>query len=128
MHDAQKKVTEFFLHVNHSVGKDTALPSNYAIVHLRRQLIQEEVKELFNAIVEENMIEIIDALCDLIYVTYGMAVSFGIDIEPYFNEVHRTNMLKNPEITRRDGKILKPPGWSEPDLEKIFHGHKSNVE
>ena len=57
-----------------------------------------------------------DGLADLIYVAIGAAVSFGIDLDPIFAEVHRTNMLKVGGATREDGKILKPAGWEPPRI------------
>lgn len=62
----------------------------------------------------------VDALVDLLYVTIGTAVELGVDLDPHFREVHRTNMLKEGGATRADGKILKPEGWQPPDIEGIL--------
>jgi predicted HAD superfamily Cof-like phosphohydrolase len=75
-----------------------------------------EVARYHGSHVEPNMVETIDGLCDLIYVTVGSAVSMGIDLSPFFNEVHRSNMAKVGGATRADGKILKPEGWTAPDI------------
>jgi predicted HAD superfamily Cof-like phosphohydrolase len=92
---------------------------------LRANLIVEEVKELVAAINAEDWVEVVDALCDILYVTYGAAVALGVDIEPFLEEVHRSNMSKlDPEtgrpIYREDGKVVKPPTWSPPDLLRIL--------
>jgi predicted HAD superfamily Cof-like phosphohydrolase len=58
----------------------------------------------------------VDALCDLLYVTYGAAVDLGVDLQPFFAEVHRSNMAKVGGRKREDGKWLKPAGWTPPDI------------
>lgn len=87
-----------------------------ATVHLRTELISEELKELSDAMRAEDMAETADALADLIYVLVGTAVSFGIDLRPVWDEVQRSNMAKEGGATRADGKVLKPEGWTPPDI------------
>ena len=89
---------------------------------LRIALIKEELGELEEAGRLQDMTMIADALADLLYVVYGTAVSYGIDIEPVFQEVRRSNMSKgDPEIVRAsNGKILKSRNWTPPDLESIL--------
>lgn len=65
---------------------------------------------------EGNIVEVADGIADLIYVALGAAVSFGINVAPIFDEVHRTNMAKDGGATRGDGKILKPEGWEPPRI------------
>ncbi len=93
-------------------------------IHLRVDLIEEELQELHEAIADENLIEIADALTDLLYVVYGAGHTFGIDLDKTFAEVHRSNMSKLGEdgkpIRRDDGKILKGPNYSPPDLTFIL--------
>lgn len=84
----------------------------------RDKLVKEETFELLSA---NNLDEKVDALCDLLYVVYGYADYLGIDIEPFFDEVHRTNMEKEGGPFREDGKILKPPGWRPPAIGDIFN-------
>ena len=67
-----------------------------------------------------NFAEVIDGLADLEYVLKGAAVTFGIDLEPFFAEVHRSNMDKEGGRTREDGKVLKPDGWQPPDIDKLL--------
>jgi predicted HAD superfamily Cof-like phosphohydrolase len=89
---------------------------------LRIALIKEELGELEEAGDKQDLTKIADAIADLLYVVYGTAVSYGIDIEPIFQEVHRSNMSKgDPEIVRAsNGKILKSKNWTPPDLEPIL--------
>ena len=91
---------------------------------LRLELIQEELDELSDAVADRDMIQIADALTDLLYVVYGAGHSFGIDLDECFQEVHASNMSKLGEdgrpIYREDGKVLKGPSFFEPDLEGIL--------
>ena len=91
---------------------------------LRLELIAEELDELSDAVADRDMIQIADALTDLLYVIYGAGHSFGIDLDECFQEVHASNMSKLGEngrpIHREDGKVMKGPGYFEPDLESIL--------
>lgn len=73
---------------------------------------------------EPNQVEMLDALCDLLYVVHGAFAAMGIDPDEYFNEVHRSNMTKlgsdGKPLRRHDGKIMKPENWSPPDLANIL--------
>jgi predicted HAD superfamily Cof-like phosphohydrolase len=83
---------------------------------LRVSLIQEEADEFAAAVAAGDLVETVDALCDLLYVTYGAAVDLGVDLEPFFAEVHRSNMAKVGGTRRADGKWLKPASWTPPDI------------
>lgn len=87
---------------------------------LRVRLIEEEADELVDAISEGDMVKTIDGLCDLLVVTFGTIIEFGIDIAPFWREVHRTNMAKAGGPVREDGKVLKPEGWTPPDIRGIL--------
>ena len=91
---------------------------------LRLELIQEELDELSDAIADRDMIQIADALTDLLYVVYGAGHTFGLDLDECFHEVHASNMSKLGEdgrpLHREDGKVLKGPNYFEPDLEGIL--------
>lgn len=99
------------------------LPS-LAIEAMRCALIDEERKELTQALVADNLVETADALTDLLYVIYGFGDVCGIDLDACFAEVHKANMAKlnanGKPIFREDGKILKPDGWVAPDLAKVL--------
>ena len=91
---------------------------------LRLELISEELDELSDAVADRDMVQIADALTDLLYVVYGAGHAFGIDLDECFQEVHSSNMSKlgpnGKPIHREDGKVMKGPGFFEPDLEGIL--------
>jgi predicted HAD superfamily Cof-like phosphohydrolase len=88
-------------------------------------LIAEEFNELIQAVSEQDIVGVADALGDLLYVVNGAGLRFGLDLEPIFNEIHRSNMAKVHEDGtvhyREDGKVLKPEGWQKPQLEAIVN-------
>ena len=92
-----------------------------AVHRLRVLLIEEELAELRNAGEARNLVAIADALADLLYVVYGAAVTYGIDLAPVFREIHRSNMSKgDPEVVcRPDGKVLKGPDYSPPRVQEV---------
>jgi len=93
--------------------------------NLRVALIQEECDELIEAIGRRDLVEIADACADLIYVVAGTAHEYGIPLEEVWDEVQRSNMAKVDPTTgkvrrREDDKILKPEGWTPPDIATIL--------
>ncbi len=118
MHPAQRQVRDF--HEAFALGAPDALDTASFPAELRIRLIDEEAAEFAVAARAGDVVGAIDALCDLLYVTYGAAVSLGVDIEPFFDEVHRSNMAKVGGTRRPDGKWLKPRGWQPPDLARIL--------
>ena len=94
-------------------------------VELRIELISEEVEEIWDACKDKDIIGIADALTDILYVTYGAGHAFGIDLDKCFAEVQRSNMSKlgknGKPIYREDGKVMKGPNYSEPDLKNTLH-------
>ena len=94
------------------------------IQRLRLDLIEEELDELHYAIDNKDMVEIADALGDLLFVVYGAGHAFGIDLDECFKEIHASNMSKlGPDgkpIKREDGKVLKPDTFFPPDLKSIL--------
>jgi predicted HAD superfamily Cof-like phosphohydrolase len=87
---------------------------------LRERLIQEEFEELKEAMGKRDLAAIAKELADLLYVVYGTAVSYGIDMGPVFREVHRSNMSKIGGYKREDGKWVKPPTYSPAAIEPIL--------
>ena len=86
---------------------------------LRFKLIDEELSELAEAMTNEDIVEVADALTDLLYVIYGAGHAYGIDLDRCFAEVHRSNMSKFVDgkfIKDANGKVLKPKTYSPPDL------------
>ncbi len=134
MRYAQMLVERFHRLMGQPVG-DKANPA-LSRTDLRLKLIKEELEELEDAIERGDLIAAADALADLGYVTIGSAVEWGIDLQPMFEEVHRSNMQKRwPDGETRyrpDGKVLKPPGWRAPDLELVLEEqikhHRSHAD
>ena len=92
-------------------------------VQLRLDLIVEELNELSAAIHDRNIVEIADALTDILYVVYGTGHTYGIDLDACFKEVHRSNMSKFENglpVKREDGKIMKGKNYTPPDLERVL--------
>ena len=86
---------------------------------LRIKLIQEEFDELKEALAAEDLSSIAKEIADLLYVVYGTAVSYGIDMDPVFREVHRSNMTKVGGYKREDGKWVKPTTYSPALIDPI---------
>ena len=95
------------------------------IVDLRVDLIAEEFLELREAVANEDIVEIADALTDLLYVVYGAGHAFGIDLDECFIEVHASNMSKLDDdgqpIYREDGKVLKSDNYFKPNLASVLY-------
>jgi predicted HAD superfamily Cof-like phosphohydrolase len=87
---------------------------------LRIRLIREEFDELREALDQRDPVAVAKELADLLYVVYGTAVSCGIDMEPVFREVHRSNMSKVGGHKREDGKWVKPATYSPARIEPIL--------
>jgi len=94
------------------------------LAKLRLELIREEVEELNVGIEGMDIVEIADALTDILYVVYGAGHAFGIDLDSCYAEVHRSNMSKLGEdgkpIYREDGKVMKGPDYFHPNLKDIL--------
>ena len=92
---------------------------------LRIDLIKEELEELTHAMNDKNLLEVADALTDILYVTYGAGHAFGIDLDKCFDEVQNSNMSKLGEdgkpIYNESGKVMKGPNYFKPDLLKFIN-------
>ena len=92
---------------------------------LRVDLIEEELEELNEAMKNKDLLEVADALTDILYVTYGAGHAFGIDLDKCFNEVQNSNMSKldsnGKPIYNFDGKVMKGPNYFKPDLKKFVN-------
>lgn len=119
MNEAQLMVQEFHKQFEIHVAPIPSIPDEPTQI-LRKRLIQEEFEELQEAMQEKDLPSIAKELADLLYVVYGTAVSLGIDMEPVFREVHRSNMSKVGGHKREDGKWVKPPTYSPASLNKIL--------
>lgn len=119
------KVREFMNTFGQEVKNVPDFPAD-DIQQLRVELIEEELSELRDAIAKGDLTEVADALTDILYVTYGAGHSFGLDLDACFAEVQRSNMSKLGEdgkpIYREDGKVMKGPNYSEPNLFAVLLG------
>jgi|TARA_B110000971_G_scaffold81830_1_gene83937 predicted HAD superfamily Cof-like phosphohydrolase len=97
---------------------------NKKIIQLRYELIKEEIEELNQAIKNKDIIEVADALTDILYVTYGAGHAFGVDLDKCFDEVQQSNMSKlGPDgkpIYNESGKVMKGPNYFKPNLNKFL--------
>ena len=93
------------------------------INNLRLSLIKEELEELKDAIHKKNLVEVADALTDILYVTYGAGHAFGINLDRCFDEVQNSNMSKldndGKPIYNENGKVMKGPNYFKPNLNKF---------
>ena len=98
--------------------------SNDKINKLRIDLIKEELEELTEAMNNKDLLEVADALTDILYVTYGAGHAFGINLDKCFDEVQKSNMSKLGEdgkpIYNKDGKVMKGPKYFQPNLSKFL--------
>lgn len=119
MNQAQQMVREFHETFGIMVQGTPTVPDE-ATRRLRIRLIEEEFAELKEALQDEHLPSIAKELADLLYVVYGTAVSYGIDMEPVFREVHRSNMSKVGGYKRHDGKWVKPHHYSPASVAPIL--------
>ena len=91
---------------------------------LRLSLIKEELEELKDAIDKKNLVDVADALTDILYVTYGAGHAFGINLDKCFDEVQASNMSKlgndGKPIYNEEGKVMKGPNYFKPNLNKFI--------
>ena len=138
MHRAQQMVREF----QKVAGDGLTSPAEPRLrePYLRARLIIEEATETAVALVgatrarellrefvahagideTPDIVDAIDGLCDLVYVAYGTAEAIGVDLEPFFDEVHRTNMAKAGAGRDEHGKTIKPRGWMPPRIAELL--------
>lgn len=138
MNRMQEQVREFHEKFGHPIGTKPG----FGRPELRAKLIIEEAIEAAVGIVgsvavtallqeaifdfdkaspkEPDFVEAIDGIGDSLYVQFGAAIEFGVDMQPIFDEIHRSNMAKEGGATRPDGKTLKPPGWTPPRIAEMI--------
>lgn len=141
MHKAQVQVQKFCRDVSHAPTSPDR--PQFRDAELRARLIAEEASETVYALVGRDeafkilqefafpyphhrgviypdLAEVIDGICDIIYVAYGTAEAIGVDLEPFFDEVHESNMAKAGAGRDEGGKIVKPPGWVKPRIAEML--------
>lgn len=119
----------------HAAISEDGLPErptlpDMGLLKLRQQLVDEEYEEVtaaFEALARRleqgeaaDLTELVHELTDLLYVTYGAILTFGVDADAVFEEVHQANMRKVSGPRRPDGKQLKPPGWQPADVRGVI--------
>ena len=118
-----EKVKTFMTTYGQEVKESASFPDEN-IIKLRLKLIKEELEELEQALNDKNILEVADALTDILYVTYGAGHSFGINLDACFEEVQRSNMSKLGEdgkpIYNEYGKVMKGPNFSKPNLKQFI--------
>ena len=118
-----EKVGEFMKTFSQEVKSKSSLSSDKINI-LRINLIEEELEELKLSIKQKNLLEVADALTDILYVTYGAGHAFGINLDKCFEEVQNSNMSKlgddGKPIYSEKGKVLKGPNYFKPDLSKFL--------
>ena len=118
-----EKVKQFMQTFGQEV-KTKASFSDEKTNQLRLDLISEELEELKNAMDNKDLLEVADALTDILYVTYGAGHAFGIDLDKCFEEVQNSNMSKlgadGKPIYNESGKVMKGPDYYKPDLSKFL--------
>ena len=118
------KVKKFMLVFGQDIKSIASFPKK-KVVKLRVSLIKEELTELEDAIDQKNIVEVADALTDILYVTYGAGHAFGIDLDKCFNEVQKSNMSKldtnGKPLYNEDGKVIKGPKYFKPNLKNILN-------
>lgn len=104
--------------------RQAAVPA--ALAELRIALLVEEVQEFADATRSGDLVALADALADIAYVTYGAALTYGIDLDAVLREIHRANMSKlGPDgrpVLRGDGKVLKSVTYRPPNVEAVLAG------
>lgn len=122
MNKAQKQVEEFMRVMGQNIPERITIDGYPGI--FRHEMIQEETDEFEEAMYNDDQVEMIDALCDILYVTYGAASAMGVDLESFFDEVQRSNMSKislDGKVLKNDrGKVVKPSTYSPPDIRGIL--------
>ena len=116
-------VKKFMQTFGQEVKTKSEFPSE-KVVKLRYDLIKEELEEFAEAIKNKDIVEVADSLTDILYVTYGAGIAFGIDLDKCFDEVQRSNMSKlgkdGKPIYNDKGKVMKGPNYFQPDLSKFI--------
>ena len=118
-------VEEFHRAFGAPIGVTARIP-NPSRVQLRSDLLLEEVEEYQAAVKFGDLVETLDALADIVYIAYGTALEYGVDLNAIIAEVHRANMSKlgadGKPIYREDGKVLKGPNYEPPNIRKVLGG------
>lgn len=121
---AMQSVAEFHMSFDLPLERTPQQQVHTDLGALRVELLREEFEEFKDAVVRQDVVAVADALGDIVYVAYGAALTYGIDLDAVLREVHRANMSKlGPDgepVLREDGKVLKPPSYVAPDVRRVL--------
>ncbi|GET46424.1 nucleoside triphosphate pyrophosphohydrolase family protein [Capnocytophaga felis] len=126
MQNKLKSVAEFHKAFGLGMSQEPTINLKEETTNLRFRLMAEENEEYLEAVKSKNMVEVADALGDMLYILCGTIIEHGMQhkIEEVFNEIHRSNMSKLDEngkpIYREDGKVMKGANYFPPDIAKIL--------
>jgi predicted HAD superfamily Cof-like phosphohydrolase len=122
--DAAAAVAEFHRAFNLPMRQIPSVEIDHALARLRVDLLEEEVSEFVTASEKGDLVGIADALADIVYVIYGTALTYGIDLDSVLREVHMSNMSKlssdGKPLIRGDGKVLKSEQYFPPDIASVL--------
>ena len=122
--DIAAAVAEFHMAFNLPMRQLPSTEIDHALARLRVALLEEEVGEFVAASEKGDLVGIADALADIVYVVYGTALTYGIDLDMVLREVHRSNMSKlgsdGKPLIRADGKVVKSEKYFPPDIESVL--------
>lgn len=122
--DVAAAVAEFHRAFNLPMRQVPSVDIDHALATLRVALLEEEVCEFVTASEKGDLVAISDALADIVYVIYGTALTYGIDLDSVLREVHRSNMSKldsdGRPLIRDDGKVLKSDRYFPPDIASVL--------
>lgn len=125
------KVKQFHEIYDCNIGSHPVFPSDDER-ELRKNLLKEEFDEYLKAEEDSDLVEVADALGDMLYIIYGTAVSYGLPINDIFDEIHNSNLSKLDEnglpIRREDGKILKGPNYFRPNVAGVIAENVGKLE
>ena len=123
--DVAVAVAEFHRAFNLPMRQLPGADIDHALATLRVALLEEEVSEFVTASEKGDLVAIADALADIVYVIYGTALTYGIDLDSVLREVHRSNMSKlasdGTPLIRDDGKVLKSERYFPPDIVSVLN-------
>jgi predicted HAD superfamily Cof-like phosphohydrolase len=123
--DIAVAVAEFHMAFNLPMRQLPSTEIDDALARLRVALLEEEVGEFVAASEKGDLVGIADALADIVYVIYGTALTYGIDLDTVLREVHRSNMSKlgsdGKPLIREDGKVLKSEKYLPPDIASVLN-------
>jgi predicted HAD superfamily Cof-like phosphohydrolase len=127
--DVAADVREFHEAFSLPMGQEPSVGIDFDLAKLRVALLEEEVTEFVDASANADIIGIADALADIVYVAYGTALTYGIDLNAVLREVHRSNMSKLDQdgrpILRSDGKVVKSELYFRPDIAGVLRQQKT---